>query len=148
MAGRKPGHNGAPRTYRELQNLLTARFDDLSGQLQRIAHFVVDHPNTLALGNGDALATGPEAVPAGFAGQGIAALEHLRAGVPATDIARAVQLLSRLRVGAAVRFQISDAERPVFRSLVAPICLAQTPVVSLGACLEGTPPKTRKNKPR
>ncbi len=277
-----------PETYEDLQRAITERYDDLSGQLQRIAHFVVDHPDDLALETitrlaarakvqpssmvrfaqamgydgfstmqrlfrtrliegslsyreriqslreerGDA-ATGADAILSDFADQGIAALELLRAGTPAALMDSAVDMLAKAQeiyliaerrsfpvafylayalsqlerrchlvdgVGglmnqqiglatprdvviavsfrsyapnvvdsvaeqadkgvpviaitdsplsplapkATVCFELADPERHAFRSLVAPMCLAQSLVVSLGGHLDATAGRSKR----
>lgn len=274
----------APKTYEELQQTITERYDSLSGQLQRIAHFVVENPDDLALETITRLAERAKVQPSSmvrfaqalgydgfstmqrlfrsrliegslsyrerikslrhergdgdreansilseFADQGIASLEMLRAGTPPESIDRAVQILaaahevyliaqrrsfpvafylsyaltrlerrchlvdgvggllnqqirlatpedaivaisfrsyspdvfenvkeradadvpviaitdsplSPLAPTATVCFEVSEKEKHAFRSLVAPICLAQTLVVSLGDHLDAGKP--------
>jgi DNA-binding MurR/RpiR family transcriptional regulator len=287
MARTAGGKVRPPETFEELLQQITDRYDSLSGQLQRIAHFVVDHPDDLALETITRLAArasvqpssmvrfaqalgfdgfstmqrlfrtrliegslsyrerikglteqhggeagGPGSILAEFVDQGIASLEMLRAHTPPQAIAEAISLLSgaeeihliaqrrsfpvafylayalarlekrchlidgvgglmaqqaRLatprdvlvavsfrtysldvieavaeRVAAGVPviaitdsplsplaakatlcFEIADPESPAFRSLVAPMCLAQSLVVGLGAHLEAQTPKAK-----
>ena len=272
----------APKTYEELQQTITERYDSLSGQLQRIAHFVVENPDDLALETITHLAKRAKVQPSSmvrfaqalgydgfstmqrlfrsrliegslsyrerikslrqergdgevaansilseFADQGIASLEMLRTGTPPEAIEKAVEILTRaneifliaqrrsfpvafylsyaltrlerrchlvdgvgglfnqqirlatpddaiiavsfrsyspdvfenvteradagvpiiaitdsplspLAPPATVCFEISEKERHAFRSLVAPICLAQTLVVSIGDHLDAS----------
>ena len=274
----------APKTYDELQQAITKRYDSLSRQLQRIAHFVVENPDDLALETITRLAERakvqpssmvrfaqalgfdgfstmqrlfrsrliagslsyreriqslrhergdderePNSILSDFADQGIASLEMLRAGTPAGSIQQAVEILaaansvfliaqrrsfpvafylsyaltrlerrchlvdgvggllnqqirlatpkdvivavsfrsyspdvfenvaeraeagvpviaitdsplSPLAPPAKVCFEVSEKEPHTFRSLVAPICLAQALVVGLGAYLDGKKP--------
>ena len=50
-------------SYEDLQQAITERYGTLSGQLQRIAHFVIDHPNELALETITTLAQRAEVQP-------------------------------------------------------------------------------------
>lgn len=287
MAKSAGGTVRPPETFEALQQAITERYDSLSGQLQRIAHFVVDHPDDLALETITRLAarasvqpssmvrfaqamgfdgfstmqrlfrtrliegslsyrerikslkehqhsdgSGPGSILAEFVEQGIASLEVLRAQTPPEAIAKAVGLLgaanqihlvaqrrsfpvafylayafsrlekrchlvdgvggltaqqmrlaepgdvlvaisfrtysldvieavadrsaagvpviaitdsplSPLAANATVCFEIADPESPAFRSLVAPMCLAQSLVVGLGAHLEAQPAKAK-----
>ncbi len=280
----------APATYEELQQAIADRYDSLSGQLQRIAHFVVENPDDLALETITRLAARakvqpssmvrfaqamgydgfstmqrlfrarliegslsyreriqslrrergdagkePNAILADFVDQGIAALEMLRANTAPETIEQAVELLSGaeeiyliaqrrsfpvvfylayalarmerrcrlidgvgglltqqiglatpkdvviavsfrsyspevvdgvaeraaagvpvialtdsplspLAATATVCFEIADPEKPAFRSLVAPLCLAQSLVVSLGERLDTGSKKNNRRK--
>jgi len=290
MARTAGGQARPPETYEDLLRQITGRYDSLSGQLQRIAHFVVDHPDDLALETITRLAArasvqpssmvrfaqalgfdgfsamqrlfrirliegslsyrerirslkeqhhgesgAPGSILGDFVDQGIASLELLRAHTPAEAIAKAVALLgaaeeihllaqrrsfpvvfylayalarldkrchlidgvgglmaqqarlatsrdvmiavsfrtyspevieavaeradagvpviaitdsplSPLTAKASLCFEIADPESPAFRSLVAPMCLAQSLVVGLGAHLETESPKARGRK--
>jgi len=290
MARPTGGKPRPPETFEDLLRQIADRYDSLSGQLQRIAHFVVDHPDDLALETITRLAARasvqpssmvrfaqalgfdgfstmqrlfrarliegslsyrerikslkeqrggqaerPGSILAEFVDQGIASLEMLRAHTPPTDIATAVSLLgaadeihliaqrrsfpvafylayalarlerrchlidgagglmdqqarlatprdvmvavsfrtyspevveavaeraaagvpviaitdsplSPLAAKATVCFEIADPESPAFRSLVAPMCLAQSLVVGLGARLEARAPKTTRRR--
>lgn len=282
----------APKTYEDLQQAITDRYEDLSGQLQRIAHFVVENPDDLALetitrlaarasvqpssmvrfaqamgydgfstmqrlfrtrliegslsyrerihslrqGRGDVV-TDADSILSDFADQGIASLELLRANTPADTIEKAVAILAKAReiyliaqrrsfpvafylayalarlerrchlvdgVGglmnqqiglatpldaiiavsfrsyapnvvenvaeradagvpviaitdsplsplapkATICFELADPEKHAFRSLVAPMCLAQSLVVSLGDHLDAATGKTKRRKQR
>lgn len=282
-----------PKTYEELEQAIAAHYDSLSGQLKRIAHFVMDNPDLPALetittlaghaqvqpssmvrfaqalgfdgftsmqrlfrarliegsvsyreriqglrrGRGGAKAGGPADILSDFVDQGIASLEVLRANTPADDIKAAVAILagasevylvaqrrsfpvafymsyalarlerrcrladgiggmflqeirgagpadailaisfrsyspdvieavaeraeagvpvvaitdsplSPLALKATVCLEIADPDDPAFRSLVAPMCLAQTLVVSLGAHLDAARPKARRRGKR
>lgn len=53
----------APVSYEDLEQVITERYDTLSGQLQRIAHFVIDHPKELALETITTLAQRAEVQP-------------------------------------------------------------------------------------
>jgi DNA-binding MurR/RpiR family transcriptional regulator len=274
----------APKTYEELQQAITERYDSLSGQLQRIAHFVVENPDDLALETITRLAKRAKVQPSSmvrfaqalgydgfstmqrlfrsrliegslsyrerikslrhergdeervphsmlseFADQGIASLEVLRASTPPEAISQAVEILasakevyliaqrrsfpvafylsyaltrlerrchlvdgvggllnqqirlarpedaivaisfrsyspdvlenvteraeagvpviaitdsplSPLASPATVCFEVNEKERHAFRSLVAPVCLAQTLIVSLGDHLDSGKP--------
>lgn len=287
MIKAESGKTAPPETFEALQQAITERYESLSGQLQRIAHFVVDHPDDLALETITRLAARasvqpssmvrfaqalgfdgfsamqrlfrarliegslsyreriqslreqhgndaakPDSILSEFADQGIASLEVLRAQTSPEAIAKAIALLSgaaeihliaqrrsfpvafylayalsqldkrchlvdgvgglmlqqtrlatsndvliaisfrtysfdvveavaeRAEAGvpviaitdsplsplaakATVCFDIADPESPAFRSLVAPMCLAQSLVVGLGAHLE-----TRAAKPK
>lgn len=287
MIKAESGQGSPPETFEALQQSITERYDSLSGQLQRIAHFVVDHPDDLALETITRLAARaavqpssmvrfaqalgfdgfsamqrlfrarliegslsyreriqslreqhgndaarPDSILSEFADQGIASLEVLRAQTPPEAISSAVALmsaaseiylvaqrrsfpvafylayalarldkrchlvdgvgglmaqqarlatpkdvviaisfrtysldvvevvadraaagvpviavtdspLSPLAAKATVSFEIADPESPAFRSLVAPMCLAQSLIVGLGAHLE-----TRSAKPK
>jgi len=274
----------APKTHDELQQEIAGRYPTLSGQLQRIAHFVVENPDDLALETITELATragvqpsslvrfaqafgfdgfstmqrlfrarlvegsisyreriqgmrrrgavgDPAEVLAEFVEQGILSLERLRTGTPTEAIGRAVDILagaahvhlvaqrrsfpvafylayaltrlerpchladgiggllgqqvrlatpkdalvavsfrsyapdvveavaeraaagvpvvaitdsplSPLAAHATVCFEIPDSDDAAFRSLVAPLCLAQTLVVGLGERLDA-----RNNRP-
>ncbi len=290
MAKQDAGPTGAPATYEALQQAIADRYDSLSGQLQRIAHFVVENPDDLALETitrlaerakvqpssmvrfaqamgydgfstmqqlfrarliegslsyreriqglrrerGDA-GKKPDAVLNDFVDQGMASLEMLRANTPPEAIERAVDILSRaeeiyliaqrrafpvvfylayalarmerrchlvdgvggllsqqiglarprdavvavsfrsyspevveavaeraaagvpvvavtdsplspLAANATVCFEIADPEKPAFRSLVAPLCLAQSLVVSLGERLDSENKKNARRK--
>lgn len=290
MAKPAGGKIRPPETFEDLLRQITDRYDSLSGQLQRIAHFVVDHPDDLALETITRLAARasvqpssmvrfaqalgfdgfstmqrlfrarliegsmsyrerikslkeqrgseadrPDSILAEFVDQGIASLEMLRAHTPPAAIAEAVSLLdgaeeiyliaqrrsfpvafylayalarlekrchlidgvgglteqqarlatprdvmiavsfrtyslevveavaeraaagvpviaitdsplSPLAAKATVCFEIADPEGPAFRSLVAPMCLAQSVVVGLGARLEAQVPKAKGRK--
>lgn len=282
-----------PKTYDELERAIAAHYDSLSGQLQRIAHFVLDNPDLPALETittlaghvrvqpssmvrfaqalgfdgftsmqrlfrarliegsvsyrerihdlrrrrGGSKAGDPSDILSEFVDQGIASLEVLRANTPADDIQAAVSILagakevylvaqrrsfpvafymsyalarleqrcrlaggvgglfqqeiraaapgdailaisfrsyspdvveavaeraeagvpvvaisdsplSPLALKAKVCLEIADPDDPAFRSLVAPMCLAQTLVVALGAHLDAGRPKTRKRGKR
>ena len=290
MAKQDDISTAAPATYEELQQAIAERYDSLSGQLQRIAHFVVENPDDLALETITRLAARakvqpssmvrfaqamgydgfstmqrlfrarliegslsyreriqslrrergdagkePNAILADFVDQGIAALEMLRANTAPETIEQAVELLSGaeeiylvaqrrsfpvvfylayalsrmerrcrlidgvgglltqqielatrrdvivavsfrsystevvdvvaeraaagvpvitftdsplspLAAKASVCFEIADPEKPAFRSLVAPLCLAQSLVVSLGEHLDSGSKKTNRRK--
>lgn len=287
MIKAESGQGSPPETFEALQQAITERYDSLSGQLQRIAHFVVDHPDDLALETITRLAARaavqpssmvrfaqalgfdgfsamqrlfrarliegslsyreriqslreqhgndaarPDSILSEFADQGIASLEVLRAQTPPEAISSAISLmsaaseiylvaqrrsfpvafylayalarldkrchlvdgvgglmaqqarlatprdvviaisfrtysldvvevvadraaagvpviavtdspLSPLAAKATVSFEIADPESPAFRSLVAPMCLAQSLIIGLGAHLE-----TRSAKPK
>ena len=290
MIRAESGKTTPPETFEALQQAITERYDSLSGQLQRIAHFVVDHPDDLALETITRLAVRaavqpssmvrfaqalgfdgfsamqrlfrarliegslsyreriqslrdqhgndaarPDSILSEFVEQGIASLEVLRTHTPPEAIASAIALLSAaheihliaqrrsfpvafylayalsrldkrchladgigglmnqqvrlatprdvliaisfrtysldvvetvaeraaagvpvialtdsplspLAATATVCFDIADPESPAFRSLVAPMCLAQSLIVGLGAHLDARParPKGRK----
>lgn len=290
MIKAESGNARPPETFEALQQTITERYDSLSGQLQRIAHFVVDHPDDLALETITRLAARaavqpssmvrfaqalgfdgfssmqrlfrarliegslsyreriqslreqhgneaarPDSILSEFADQGIASLEVLRAQTSPEAIASAISLLTEARevyliaqrrsfpvafylsyalarldkrchlvdgVGglmahqaklatpkdvviaisfrtysldvveavaeraeagvpviavtdsplsplapkATVCFEIADPESPAFRSLIAPMCLAQSLVVGLGAALESRAAKPKGRK--
>ena len=72
--------------------------------------------------------------------------ERATAGVPVIAITDSP--LSPLAAKATVCFEIADPEKPAFRSLVGPLCLAQSLVVSLGERLDtgGKVDSRRKQK--
>ena len=63
---RHNGVEGAPDAYDDLKRAISRQYAGLSGQLQRIARFVLDHPNDAALDTVSALAEKVGVQPSSF----------------------------------------------------------------------------------